>query len=316
MSSTTVATALAPTPALRTTFAGLAQGELFKIIHLRITWVMTALYAVAVVVVQLIWAAGQGTAGQLRSDTFGAMLNFMEGDLSVLRILSGIFILILTAHVIGLEYQLGTIRILLARGIGRLQLLGAKVLAIAVVSLALLALGLLIEVGLGGGINLALAGGLPLRSLPSDYWRDVWLYLLCVLISMGATLLLGVAASVVGRSLAVGLTVGLCWFAVDNLGLIVVNLAYQFTHSDFWRNITGFFLGPLLNRLPNYLVPARHLTTVGPHGPTTISVPVDGFGVMPLVSVSGGHALAVIAAYSVIFAAGAVSLTWRRDVLE
>jgi ABC-2 type transport system permease protein len=307
---------LAPTRRLHSSFAGLVRGELFKIVHMRITWVMVTLYALGVILLQLIWASGQQTSAQLRADPFGALLNFMQGDLSVLRILNGIFILIVAAHVIGLEYQQGTIRVLLGRGVGRLQLFAAKLLAIVVVSLAFLALGLAIEVVLGGGINLALGGSYMFSSLPVDYWRDLWLYLLCVLISMGATLLLGIAASVAGRSLAFGLTVGLCWFAVDNLGLIVINLAYQFTHSNFWRNITGYLLGPLLNRLPDYIVPARQIVATGPHGPVTVSVPVDGFGVMPLVSVSGAHALAVIAGYSVLFAAVAVVLTWRRDVLE
>ncbi len=308
--------ALAPTRRLHSSFAGLVRGEFFKIVHLRITWVMAILYALAVVLVQLIWPTNRNIATQLRSDPFGTMLQFMVGELTVLRILGGIFILILAAHVVGLEYQQGTIRILLGRGVGRLQLFGAKLLALAVASLAFLALGLAIEVVLGGGINLALGGSQIVGSLPSDYWRDLWLYMLCVLISMGATLALSVAATVLGRSLAFGLTVGLCWFAVDNLGMIVVNLAYQFTHSDFWRNITGFFLGPLLNRLPDYIVPARHITVSGPHGPVIVSVPVTGFGVMPLVHVTSGQALAVIAAYSVIFMVIAVVLTWRRDVLE
>jgi ABC-2 type transport system permease protein len=301
----------------RPSFPGLLRGELFKIAHMRIVWVMAALYAAAVVVVQLIWISNPQLRAQVHGDAFGTMLTFMEGDLSVVRVLGGIFTLILAAHVIGLEYQQGTIRILLGRGVGRLQALGAKVLAAAVVSLLVLALGLAIEVALGGGLTLAVVGSRDLfKALPSEFWRDVGLYALCVLISMAATLLLGVAASVVGRSLAFGLAAGLSWFAVDNMGVIVMNLAYGFTHADFWRNVTGLFLGPLLNRLPNYLIPARQIVAQGPHGPVTSSAPVDGFGILPLVGVSGGHALAVIAAYAAIFAVAAVALTWRRDVLE
>jgi energy-coupling factor transporter ATP-binding protein EcfA2 len=51
----------------------------------------------------------------------------VPANLTLLRVFSGIFLLILTANVIGVEYQLGTIRILLARGVGRVQLLLSKV---------------------------------------------------------------------------------------------------------------------------------------------------------------------------------------------
>jgi hypothetical protein len=48
----------------------------------------------------------------------------------------------------------------------------------------------------------------------------------------------------------------------------------------------------------------------------TVSVPVAGFGIMPLVHVGAGHALAVIGVYTAIFAAAAIVPTWRRDALE
>jgi ABC-type transport system involved in multi-copper enzyme maturation permease subunit len=53
-------------------------------------------------------------------------------------VLSGIFILVLAAHVVGLEYQYGAIRVLLARGVGRLHLLSGKIVALTLVGFALL----------------------------------------------------------------------------------------------------------------------------------------------------------------------------------
>ena len=58
------------------------------------------------------------------------------------RVFTGFFLLILTARMIGQEYQLGTIRVLLARGVGRLQLLFAKLLTMAIIALILLIVGL------------------------------------------------------------------------------------------------------------------------------------------------------------------------------
>jgi ABC-type transport system involved in multi-copper enzyme maturation permease subunit len=296
---------------------GLLRAELRKILALRLTWVLAGLFTLFIVGSQILLASGPNNADQLRGDPQGAFANIMSGDLSLLRIFCGIFLLILSAHVVGLEYQYGTIRILLGRGVGRLQLLGAKTLALSLAGLALLVWGLAIELVFAIGITLALAGGQqPWSILGGEFWGDAAIYLLCVLISMGVTLLLGVAASVLGRSLASGLAVGLSWFAVDNLLTIPLTLLFQFTHNDLWRQLSGYLLGLMLNRLPDYIVPPYHVTVQTASGPETVAHSVSGFGILPLVQVDGTHALLVIGGYALIFAATAIVLTRARDVHE
>lgn len=308
---------LAPASVRRASFLSLIRGELRKLAHMRITWTLFGLFTLFVVGLQLILVTAPGAKNQLVSDTPGAFSNLVSGDLSILRVFSGIVALVLAAHVIGLEYQQGTIRILLGRGVGRLQLLGAKVTALALALLALLGWGLLIELAFGWGLVVALAGdAAPWRRLGDDYWVSVRYYLLCVLINLGVTLLLGVMASVIGRSLAFGLAVGLSWFAVDNLAQIPLTLGYQLTHSDLWLKASGFLLGPLLNRLPDYITPSWHALKQTPNGPATVTDHFSGFGLMPLVAVSGAQAIAVISSYAAIFALVAIILTWRRETLE
>jgi hypothetical protein len=284
---------------------------------MRITWALFGLFTLFVVGSQLILVSGPNTKSQLLNNTPSAFYNLMEGDLSILRVFTGIITLVLAAHVVGLEYQQGTIRVLLGRGVGRLQLLGAKVTALALVALAFLGWGLVIELAFGWGLVVALAGDeAPWRRLGDEYWVDVRYYLLCVLISLGVTLLLGVATAVVGRSLAFGLAAGLSWFAIDNLAQIPLTLGYQFTHSDLWLKASGFLLGPLLNRLPDEIAPPWHVIAQTPDGPVTITNQVSGFGLMPLVAVSGAQALAVTGAYATLFAVTTIVLTWRRETLE
>ncbi len=310
-------TALGTARALRASFAGLLWGELFKISRMRIAWVMAGVYTLFVIGGQLLLVTGPNTKSQLQQDPLGSFYNAMEGDFSIVRIFCGLILLVLAAQVIGQEYQHGTIRILLGRGVGRLQLLGAQALALTIAGLALLAGGLLIELAFAVGMALALAGAQhPWTALNGAFWTDTWYYLLAVLISMGATLLLGIAATVVGRSLAFGLAVGLCWFPVDNLGRIVLTLILQIRHDAFWQNVSSVLLGPLLNRLPDYIAPPYQTTIQTAHGAVIITNTVSGFGVQPLVAVGGGQALLVIAIYSLVFAVTAVVLTRRRDVLE
>ena len=91
---------------------------------------------------------------------------------------------------------------------------------------------------------------------------------------------------------------------IDNIGAPVMNVLAQITHSDFWLNITAYFLGPLLNRLPGMLLPAEARSGF------------EAFGSEPLVAVSGSQALWVIGAYSFVFVVVALVSTWKRDVKE
>jgi ABC-type transport system involved in multi-copper enzyme maturation permease subunit len=303
--------------AARASFSGLLRAELYKLAHLRITQVLAALYLVFVVGGQLLLASARNIGSQLAGDPLTAFHTTLEGDLSIVRMFTGVVMLILSAHAVGLEYTQGTIRVLLGRGVGRLQLLGAKMAALAVAATAFIATGLLIEL-VGAWLIVAANAGAshPLAALNGEFWTDAWYYLLCVLISAGVTLLLGVAAATVGRSLAFGLAVGLSWFAVDNLLVLPLTILAQFTHSHFWLSLSGFLLGPLLNRLPDHIVPAWHLVVRGPHGPVSVTQTTSGFGIIPPTPVDGRHALAVIAVYAAIFLAAALACTRGRDVLE
>jgi ABC-type transport system involved in multi-copper enzyme maturation permease subunit len=313
----TVATKEVARREIHTTFLGLLRGELRKIAHLRITWVMLGVITLLIVGAQLLLISGPNNSADLKHAPLSGFANVLVGDVALVRIFSGIFMLILAAHVVGLEYQYGTIRVLLARGVGRLHLLGAKLAALALVGLALMALESLIELAFAWGMTLALAdGGQPWRVLNAGFWADVRICMYYLALNLVVTMLLAVAASVVGRSLAFGLAVGLSWFAVDNLLTIVLSLLARITQSDFWLNLSGVLLGPLLNRLPDYITQPLRETVQGPHGPVTQTVYTGGFGAQPLVTVPGGQALLVIALYGVIFAAVAVALTWRREILD
>jgi ABC-2 type transport system permease protein len=303
--------------AARPRFVGILGGELFKVSRMRIVWVVTVLLAGIIAAPYLFYLATPGVKRSMLEDPLSSLFAVTQRDLAVLRVFGGIYLLIVSALVIGLEYQEGTIRVLLARGVGRLQLLGEKVLALVIVALVILGGGLLLDAILTCGLALALVGNLDvLRSATPEFWRDAWLYLLTVMVSMGVTLLLAVAATAVSRSLAVGLGVGLSWFPADNITAVMLLLIGGFTRNDFWLKITGLFLGPNLNLMPAVVVPARVITVHADKGVHTISQTATSIGFPPLVSVDGAHTLMVALAYAVIFAAVAIVLTWRRDVLE
>lgn len=297
----------------RPRFLGMVRGEVYKQAHLRLNWVMLALLAGLVAVPYLFLIATPGAKEALQSESGTFFYEEMNGVLALLRVFSGIVLLIMTARTIGMEYQHGTIRVLLARGVGRLQLLAAKLTALALVALAIVVGAIIINAALLLLDVHTLMGNLDsLQSLPAYFWPDARTYLLTVLISMSVTILLAAAITVVGRSPAFGLALGLAWFPADNIGVGLMFIIHSFTQNDFWLKVTAYFLGPNLNQMPvALLTPATPATFLAESAAQPVSL-----GAGPLVDVTGRHTLVVALIYAVIFVAVALVLVWRRDVTE
>lgn len=288
----------------RPAFFDVLDGELFKISRQWTTWIfalgiyvmMTGGYVVALTTPLL--------KTGLDLVPLAVLYQMMTNGLLVVRVFGGTFLIILTARLIGMEYSGGTIRVLLGRGVGRLQLLGAKLLAVSLVALAILVVGVLYNGILACALLLVVRGNLSaLSALDGPFWADTWLYIVSIVISMGATILMAAAVTAIARSFAAGLAAGLSFFAADNIGLIFFLLANRVTNSDFWLKITGLLLGPNLNEMPKALLPGV---------PENATRALQG----PLTYVDGQHTLLVTAVWSVAFLAAAVALTWRRDVTE
>ncbi|HLH69663.1 MAG TPA: ABC transporter permease subunit [Candidatus Dormibacteraeota bacterium] len=288
--------------ALRPSFVGAFRGELLKLRHQRST---IGLLLVAVILFGVVMAALFDN-NVMRQTLHRNPQAFFDDLLGILLALfdtgSGIFLLLVGARLVGMEYDAGTIRVLLARGIDRVQLLLAKWLALVLLGLLLLA-GFLVLATVSLLIVVeAWEGSLsPITSLPAVAWHDLGLNLLVALISVGVCILLGTAASVVGRAMAFGVGVAMAFFPADNFGTVVMGLLARITHQTFWLRVTEYLLGPNLNQLPVELQTDHR---------------VRAAFATPLQPVDTTHSLLVIGAYAVVFVVVSLLLIWRRDVLE
>jgi ABC-2 type transport system permease protein len=282
-------------------FFGLVHGELFKISRQWSMWIMLLLFISFIVLPYLI----SFTVGNLKDTLSIHPLNYFYSqaaeNLGFLRVFSGFVLLILTARVVGQEYDLGTIRILLARGVGRVQLLLSKLTAIVIWAIILLLIGLALNTLLTVALVGEATGNLNAFSfLTSRFWYDIVMYTLAVVISMGSTILMATAVTVIGRSLAFGLSVSIIWFPVDNILVTLLLLAYTLTKNSFWPNVSAYLLGPNLNVMSGALS----------------GIEGGGLGSAPLVNVDGAHTLVVTLVYALIFAVVAIVLIWKRDIKE
>lgn len=289
----------------RVSFAGVVYGELLKVSRQWTIWVMLWLLAGAVCLPYLVGLARADLKTQLATQPLQSLYLDMAAAFFVLRVFSGLLLIVLTARLIGMEYTSGAIRVLLARGVGRTQLLAAKLLAAGGVALAILASGIALNALLIGLIVGAETGSLrAFTALNAAFWQDSAVYAGTVAISMGLSILMAAAVTVVTRSLAAGLSAALSWFAADNLGLIFFFVGAALTKSNLWLKATTLLLGPNLNAMAGAVLPAR----TGARAFSAINA--------PLAPVDGAHTLLIAAVYAAAFAAAAFLLTWRRDVLE
>lgn len=281
----------------------MVRGETLKLSRQLSFWLSLAgaLLLLAVVVLAISGAANLKTT--LQTNPTAWAYNQLEAFGTVFQIGSGIFLLIFGSRLLGMEYSSGTIRILYARGTGRLQLLAAKLFTLAVVGVVLLA-GFLVLVGAILALMIvSLSGNLdPVRQISNEFWSDLGRWALVQGISMGLAVLLAAAAVGIGRSLAFGIAAALAFYPVDNFLTIMEILGIRATgHDQPWTAISQYQLAPNLNILLNLLEPGHHAR--------------PAFA-QPLAPVDATHAAIVVGAFALAFAVIAVVRTTRPDVLE
>jgi ABC-2 type transport system permease protein len=279
------------------------RGEALKLSRQLSFWLSLAGAVFLLAVVVLAISGGVNIKNLLLQDPTAWAYDKLETFGTLFQIGSGIFLLLFGARLMGMEYSLGTIRILYARGTGRLGLLLAKMLTLAVVGAGLLA-GFLIIVGVILAVMITvLSGSLDaVRQVSSEFWADLGRWAFVQGISMGVAILLAAAAVAVGRSLAFGIAAALAFYPVDNFLNILELLGIRATgHNQPWVGISQYQLSTNLNVLLQLIEPHHRAR------PAFAS---------PLAPVDATHAFVVVGIYAVVLAVTALVRTTRPDVLE
>jgi ABC-type transport system involved in multi-copper enzyme maturation permease subunit len=288
----------APSPS----FVGSVRGEVLKLSRQRALWALLGAGTLLLIVTGLALLS----TGDLQDRYKASHEAFFTNTFSVLGGLfdtgSGIVLLISAARLFGMEYSGGTIRVLLARGLGRVQIYFAKLIALAV-------LGAVLFIGFAAiaGAMVAIAiqswtGSIEsLTALPAASAELLKVIVLVAWTSIGVTVLLGSTASIIGRSLSFGMAVAMGFFPADNFGTLILLILQRITHNDAIPKVSAYLLGPNLNTLVSVMEPALKLR------PAFAS---------PLVTVSAAHSWTVVAVYSALFLLASIALLLRRDVLE
>jgi ABC-2 type transport system permease protein len=289
--------------ARRPRFIGIVRGETLKVSRQLSFWLMLAGSFVLLAIVTLAITSASNIQEQLKTDPTGWAYGARDVFGTIFQIGSGIFILIVGSRLFAMEYSSGTIRIIYARGTGRLQLLLAKMLTLAVIGIVLLVGYVVVAGGILTLLVNAWTGSLaPLQHLPSQFWQDLEMWAVVQGMSIGIVILMAAAAAGIGRSLAFAMAASLAFFPVDNFSVILEALGSRITRQDHpWLNISQYQLGANLNIVLNLIEPGHHARAAF---------------ATPLLPVDATHALVVIGAFALGFTVIAVGRAVRPDVLE
>ena len=289
--------------ALRPSFAGTVRGEALKLSRQLSFWLTLGGATLLLGVIVLAISGGVNLKSQLLADPTAWAYDKLESFGTLFQIGSGMFLLLFGSRLIAMEYSAGTIRILYARGTGRLRLLLAKLFTLGVVGVLLLAGYLLLVIPILALMIGALSGGLdPVSHISNGFWSDLERWALVQGISMSIAILLAAAAAAVGRSLSFGIAAALAFYPADNFLNILEVLGIRATgHDQPWITISQYQLGANINVLLNLLEPGHQAR------PAFAS---------PLAPVDATHALVVIGVFALAFAAITAVRTVRPDVLE
>jgi ABC-2 type transport system permease protein len=287
----------------RPSFVGAVRAEAIKVSHQLSFWLMVG----AGFVLLGISVVGINTIGNLpdtaRTDANTFFRQMFDVYGTIFQIGSGIVLLITGSRLIAMEYSSGTIRVAYARGVGRLQLLMAKLVLLAIIGVGLLVGYMLAAGGIVAALYASWTGGLSgFEHIDAGLRADFGYWLLVQGISMGMVILLTAAAAGLGRSMAFAMAASLAFFPVDNFLVGIMALVARATrHDSPWQNITEYLLGPNLNVVLGLIEP-DHL------GRSAFAPPLN--------PVDGHHALLVIGAWALLFVVVAVGRAVRPDVLE
>jgi ABC-2 type transport system permease protein len=287
----------------RPSFFGAVRGEALKVSRQLSFWLMLAGSVVLLAIITLAISSASNIQDQLKTNPTAFAYGARDVFGTVFQIGSGIFLLIVGSRLFAMEYSAGTIRIIYARGTGRLSLLLAKMFILAAIGVVLLAGYSVIAAGTLALLVNAWSGSIaPLQNLPSQFWQDLEMWALVQGMSMGIVILMAAAAAGIGRSLAFAMAASLAFFPVDNFTVILEALGSRITKQDHpWLNISQYQLGPNLNTVLNLIEPGHHARAAF---------------ATPLLPVDATHALFVIGIFALGFAVIAVVRTVRPDVLE
>ncbi|HET6694889.1 MAG TPA: ABC transporter permease subunit [Gaiellaceae bacterium] len=258
------------------------------------TWILLGIWAALALTFAYVVPYVQYTNDPSRASLAELLPESLVGTLMAgFPFFGGVLALMLGVLTIGSEYGWGTLRTLFTQGPGRLQVFGAKLIAIA----ATLGMFVLVAYALGVVSSLAIAAA----EGANVTWPSAWLLFRGLAggwLIFAAWAALGMLLAILTRGTALATGIGILYaFVIEGLfSALAGEISVLDRLVEFFVRANGYSLVAVLGVSPD---------DVGDRGPGSFSGPFVG----------GSQATLVLAAYTAVFVVVAAWLLRRRDVV-
>jgi ABC-2 type transport system permease protein len=274
----------------------MVRSELRKLVRQRATWALAAAGAVGIGGVIAAYVTRVDLHSMLEQSIDVFIRQTTAVAIETVASVVGLFLLVGAARLVAMEYSGGTIRVLFARGQGRVAFLASKLAALAIVGLILTTVGL-VMCGVAIWIFTTASVGSTgwVESISGDGWLAVAAGIASLAPSLAACILLPTAAAVIGRSTAFAVSVAVLFFPASTIASGLIGAS----HLPWAAAMTSYLLGGNLNALPGHVLGIHASIADTPLNP--VDVP---------------HILGVVLVWCAGFLAISCVLIRRRDVVE
>jgi ABC-type transport system involved in multi-copper enzyme maturation permease subunit len=251
----------------------------------------------------------QDTARQAMKEAISAPLrlpNSLSLSVTVINFVGTISLIILTGSIVGSEYGLGTIRLMLTRGPTRTQFFLAKIGTIIIC--ILITLFLLIPVGIivGALFNLTIGIAINFSFFTAEWVAHAILYVLTAALGLFVYAMIALCLATLGKTTAAGMAGALIWWFFESvLGTVLTaigDLLGKGPIGSFLQSIPDYFIGNNISALHDH---QNQYLINGTRQATSTTNAHD---------ISDVHAIIVLAVYLIVFIGVAWWANQQRDV--
>lgn len=223
--------------------------------------------------------------------------NSLGVAVQITRTVGLIVIIILAGTIVGGEYGIGTVRLMLTRGPTRTQFLLSKIGTIIICIVLMFLVMVLIGILIGSLLNLMTGIATNFNFLTAAWTFHAVLYMLVAMLGLFLYAMMAFFLATLGRATTAGIAGGLAWSFFESViggALSLISSLTKGSAGDFLKSVPDYFIGnniaALLQNQSKYILG------------------------QPPSTLSDLHALLVLGGYSALFIGLALWVNKRRDV--
>lgn len=231
--------------------------------------------------------------------------NSLALSVTVINLVGTISLIILTGTIVGSEYGIGTIRLMLIRGPTRTQLFLAKIGAVIVYLLATLFLLILVGIIVGALFNLTTGIAVDFSFFTAEWIIHAILYVLITALGLFVYSMIALCLATLGKTTAAGIAGALIWWFFESvLGAVLTAIGFlnKGPVGNFLQSIPDYFIGNNISALRDH----QNQYLINGAGQVTANANTH--------VLSDVHAIIVLAIYLVVFIGMAWWVNQQRDV--